>query len=137
MSENCWKWKKLEQLFENFWDFLDWKKSKIFIGICMKMKKFEIKNFRNFSISKISKCSLKIVWKWKFFEFEIFNFFDLKKFQKFSKSCSNFFHFQKFSISKIFKNFQKVALTFFIFKKSWWFFLWIEVVFPCGDDGTG
>ena len=28
------------------------------------------------------------------------------------------------------------APTFFIFKKSCWFFLWIEVVFPCGANGA-
>ena len=40
--------KMRKKIDRKFFDF-----SKIFIGICMKMKNFEIENFRKFSISKI------------------------------------------------------------------------------------
>ena len=69
----------------------------IFIQFSMKILKFlGSKNFRKFSIPKIFifiQISMKIFGKKR-----------------------------KFSISKIFKNFRKVSLTFDIFKKSRWFF---------------
>ena len=53
--------------------------SKMFIGICMKMKNFEIKKFRNFSISKISKIFIGNCMKMKNFEIENFRFFRIRK----------------------------------------------------------
>ena len=47
--------------------------SKIFIEMCMKIKKFEIEIFRKFSIYKISKISIGNLMKKKF-EIEKFGF---------------------------------------------------------------
>ena len=115
MSEIFWKWKKLEQLFENFWDFFRSKNfrffSKIFIGICMKMKNFEIENFRKISISIFFifiQFPMKIL---KFLRSKISIFFDLKNFHFHTNSNENFRKNRFFSISKIFKIFRKFPIS--------------------------
>ena len=67
------------------------------------------------------------------------NFWDRKIFENFRSrnfSFSNKFQW-KFSISKIFKNFQKVALTFFIFKMFWWFFFMDRCNFSVRSEWRG
>ena len=79
MSENFWKWKKLEQLFENFWDFFRSKKNRFFRKVSLefvwKWKNLRSKNFEIFRSKKFQKFSLEIEWKWKFSRSKIFDFF--------------------------------------------------------------
>ena len=84
-------------------------------------KKIEIKNFENFRSQKFQKHSLKIVWKSKKMRSKISKMFDLKNFKNVHwKLYEN--ENRKFSISTIFRCQLQVALTFFVFNKSWWFF---------------
>ena len=103
MSKTFWKWKKLEQLFENFWKFLRSKNFRFFRKFSLKFvwnwKFLRSKIFEIFRSQKFQKFSLKIVWKWKILRSKFFGkFFDLKNFQFSTLSCSNFLSNQSFLI---------------------------------------
>ena len=71
MSEIFWKWKKLEQLFENFWDFF---RSKIFENFRSQIFSFSY-NFQCFFFRKISKffrSKNSIFFHWKLYENDFF-----------------------------------------------------------------